>query len=285
MTAFSTTTLLSTAQWLDNYLLQKGQMYTNTTTRLYYQADPSMPGYSCYAAPFRSMVWDSGVSGATVIGSISGYPSGPNGSYAEISRGQSGMMVDFVNGRVIFPSSSIGSSAIISGSYSFKDFNIYFANQGANRMVFSDKYYLNSRFGNPVTGVPPANTMVTPCIFISAPRITKPVIGLGGYYKSQVTIELNVLAETQGQLENALSLLACSRDLTFPQLPASSWPLGPLGDFKSGYSYPNVRSEYAGGPFYWITAATASKISDSVQADQSLFMGQVSLTVEAPRRT
>lgn len=283
MASFSTATLLSTAQWLDNYLLQKGQMYTNTTTRLFYQPDPTMPGYSPYAAPFRTMVWDSGVSGAGVFGSVSGYPLGVTGAYAEIDKGQSGMMVDYVNGRVLFPSSTIGSSAIISGSYSFKDFNVYFANQGADRAVFSDKYYLNSRFGNPMTGVPPANALVTPCIFVSAPQVTKPVLGFGGQHKAQVKMAITVLAETQGQLENALSLLADSRDLTFPQLPSSAWPLGPYGDLKSGYNYVETKAQYSDSPYYSIVSARSSKISDSVQADQSVFMGQVNLTLEIPR--
>lgn len=283
MTAFSTITQLSIAQWLDNYLLQNGQMYTNTTTRLYYQPDRSMSGYSAYAAPFRSMVWDSGVSGASIINSVSGYPFGVTGDYAQISRGQSGMMVDFVNGRVLFPSSIIGANAIISGSYSFKDFNVYFANQSSDRMVFSDKYYLNSRFGNPATGVPPANTMVTPCVFVSAPQITKPVIGFGGQHKAQTKVVLTILAENQGQLENAMSLLAASRDLTFSQLPPSAWPLGSFGDFKSGYNYAAIKEQYASSPFYWITSAKATKISDSAQADESLFMGQVNIMLEIPR--
>lgn len=242
-----------------------------------------MPGYNPYAAPFRTMVWDSGVSGASIFNSVSGYPFGTTGSFAEISRGQSGMMVDYMNGRVLFPSSTIGPNAIISGSYAFKDFNVYFANQGADRMVFSDKYYLNSRFGNPATGVPPANAMVTPCIFVSAPQMVKPVLGFGGQHLARVSVAVNVLAETQGQLENALSLLAASRDLVFPQLPASEWPLGPYGDIKSGYNYVATKAQYSDSPFYSIVSAKSTKVSDSVQADQSIFMGQTTLTLEIPR--
>lgn len=263
-------------------------MYTNATTRFYYQPDSRIAGYNAYSAPFRSFVWDSGVSGSTIINSVNVYQSdsggnGATGSPITISRGQSGMMVDFVNGRILFSGSSVGTSAIVSGSYSFKDFNVYFANQGAEKMVFSDKYYLNSRFARPETGIPAAHDMVTPCIFVTNPRTSNSIRGFGGEQDTQTIVTLYVMAETQGHLENALSLLASSRDLTFPQLPASAWPLNLYGDYKSGYSYPQLRDSYASAPKYTIVGARSSKVSDSAVVDESVFVGQVDLTLHMAR--
>lgn len=43
--SFGTVTLLSFYEWLDNWLLQRGQAYTNNTSRFYYQPDPTLTGY------------------------------------------------------------------------------------------------------------------------------------------------------------------------------------------------------------------------------------------------
>lgn len=364
-TAQSTLTLLSTAQWLDWYLLQKGQMYTNTCTELTRRSDGRLgPSYETFAAPFRSLVWDSGVSGAQIFNAVSGYifsigsrtsfgsgtlysnvifpqvgTTGMNGgplqidfdtssyisvatgqflqsgnsifftdSYAQtgairvsgagsgtyddiqvvvdglppvFGRGASSMMTDFVNGRAIFPTGIIPQTTIVSGAYAVKDFNVYFANQGAERAVYTDKYYLNSRFGR--TKIPPAYDIVTPCIFVSASTVDNVQLALGGKYDTQTKVTLNVLAETSDQLNNALSLLAASRDLTFPQLPPSEWPLSFVGDYKSGYNYMDVKSRYQGQPFYSISDVRTRKVSDTVQADEALFIGTAELTLHMPR--
>jgi exoribonuclease R len=92
-----------------------------------------------------------------------------------------------------------------------------------------------------------------------------------------------VLAETQPQLENALSLLAASVDLTFPQLPTSAWPLDSMGDYKSGYNYVQVKSDYEDKPFYTITDVRTHKFSDAVQVDEAIFVGEAQLTIDIPR--
>lgn len=275
-TSFSTITLLSFYPWLDNWLLQRGQAYTNTVSRLYYQADPQIPGYVTYAAPFKSFVWDSGVSGAQIISSVSG-------SLGTINRGQSGMIVDFINGRVIFPS-AVGTTALISGSYAFKDFNLYFANQTQERMVFANKYYLNSRFNRPITGMPPAYDIVTPCIFISNVHTDNQNWSFGGMYNTRMNITLNVLAENMSQLEGAMSLLTDAKNVCFPQLNTNTWPINNFGDYKSGYNYVGIQSQYGtASNLYTITDVRATKVGDYAKIDESIFLGLIDIVIEKPR--
>jgi len=276
-TSFSTITLLSFSQWLDNWLLANGQAYTNTVSRFYHQADTSLPASTvAYASPFKSFVWDSGVSGANILESISG-------SNGVISRGQSGMMVDFVNGRVLLDS-AVGTAATISGSYAFKDFNLYFANQSQERMVFSNKYYLNSRFARPVTGIPPAYDMVTPCIFISNVAEENEPMGFGGLYNTKTHITLNIMAETIPQLQGAMSLITTAEQVNFPQLNTNVWPLNSYGDYKSGYNYQTILGQYGqGNNLYTITDISASTFGDGVKIDESVFCGIVEMVVERQR--
>lgn len=273
---FSTVTLASLHLWLDNYLTQKGQAYTNVTTPLYYAPDSRRPGYVSYQSPFRAWVGDSGVSGASIIGKVSG-------NFGTLNRGQSGVIFDFENGRVLFPT-AFGTTNTVSGTYAFKDFNIYKANETAERMVFSQKYYLNSRFGNPITGVPPPYDMVTPCIFISDVARDNQPWALGGLYNTTQHFTLNILAENLTQLEGALSLLADAKDVNFPLLGLSYWPYATFGDYKSGYNYAAYQAQFGTpGNLMWIEDAKASKVGDGTPIDQSVFLGVVDLAVSRPR--
>ena len=366
-TQFSTTALLSFYQWMDNYLLQKGQAYTNHTSQLYYQPDSTLgTGYIAFAAPFKSFVWDSGVSGATMFDAVSGYffnsslfsgmvgtppyttaifpqvsvdggsliplqltlsdgsyfsiisgtgivsgqsiffpdniaqsgvlrISGVASGYEDmrfvidgtptvIRRGSQGMMTDFVNGRVLIPSYLLLPNAILSGSYAFRDFNVYFANQGADRATFTNKPYLNSRFNRAPTGMPPAYGMVAPCIFLSNAGEENLDWSLGGKYDTTFRFKANVMAESLGQLEGALSYLRDSVNSVFPQLETSVWPLNNYGDFKSGYNYQGVLDQYSTpSNQFMVTSVKARKVSDSAKINEEIFLGEITFEVSKPR--
>ena len=276
---FSTTSLVSFHLFLDNWITQRGRAYTNVTTPLFYQPDPQLQGYVAYASPFRSWVCDSGISGAVICSSVSG--SLGVGGTGEIARGQSGMMIDYVNGRVLFPA-SVGTNAKLTGTYAFPDLNVYKANETQEQIVFTQKYYLNSRFGNPMTGIPTPGTYVTPAIFVSDAGGQNEPWAFGGTYKTDKRLSLVVLAENMTQLEGALSLIEDMKDVSFPQLPLSAWPLGPLGDYKSGYNYETYKGQY-GSSLFSITEARTSKLGDGVKIDQALFVGLADVTVSTAR--
>jgi hypothetical protein len=276
----ATTTLLSVYPWLDYLLLQKGQAYTNITTPLYYTPDPRLgTGFVTYAAPFKSFVWDSGVSGAIIINGISG---SINGQPFSLSRGQSGMMTDFMNGRVILPA-SFGTKAIVSGSYAFKDLNVYFMNQSQEQMIFSNKYYLNSRFS--LTGRPPAYDLVTPAIFITNGNSENNNWAFGGIYNTVNTIAINILAENMSQLQGVMSLLIDQKNAYMPQLSGgATWPLNFYNDYKpGGWNYQTQIAQSNPGSLYFISKVKATAVSDYAKIDESVMLGIVDITVERVR--
>lgn len=261
--------------------------YTNYTSQLFYQPDPRLgTTYVAYAAPFRSFVWDSGVAGANILQSVSG-------SFGHLTHGQSGMIIDYQNGRVLLPA-SFGTTLTMSGSYAFKEFNVYFSNQTAEKLVFGNKYYLNSRFNGSPTGVPPiewnqklgAYNMVTPCVFVTSANATNEGWAFGGVYNSKQTISLNILAESPGQLENILSMFVDQKSSWVQMLPLSAWPLNNLGDTKSGYNYQTVASQYNDPKNQlFVSSVKASKVSDYAKIDESVFLGVVDMACELAGRT
>lgn len=278
---FSSVTLASFHLWLDNWITQRGQAYTNTTSRLYYQADPQLPGYVAYASPFRAWVCDSGVSGAIIPSTISG-TLGLGGTGA-VGRGQSGLLFDFENGRVLF-NAAVGTGAVITGTYAFKDLNVYKANETQEEMVFTNKYYLNSRFARPITGIPPPYDMVTPCIFINDTHSDNEGWALGGLYNTKRTVTLSVMAENLTQMEGVMSLVTDAQDACIPQLPLTAWPLSFLGDYKSGYNYQTYKQTYGQpGNLFMVTDVQASTVSDADKVNPAIFLAVIDLTLEKPR--
>ena len=364
---FSTNATRSLGQWLDNYILQKGQAYTNQTTQLYYQYDSRLgTGYASFVAPFRSMVYDSGVSGAAIFNGVSGYfyPSGSvqtntgtgiyysitfpqitagtgagipvtinfnSGSYisnptgyaminqnqiylpdniaqtgvirisgqfsnsyndiifttdgnlASVLNSQQGAKTDFINGRMIIPSQFVASSAALSGTYAFRDFNIYFANQLSEKAIFTNKYYLNSRFNRMQNPTPALYDMVAPCIFISSKSMDNDQLSFGNKYNTTVEFSVIAVAETLYQLENVLSLICDAKNLTFPLLSPADSPLNFYNNYKTSYNYDVLKAQYAGNTPLMIMEVSTYKLTDSVKANQSLFFGGADITVEYPR--
>lgn len=274
---FSQATLISFYLWLDNAILQNGQAFTNNTSQFYYQPDPRLgTGFVAYASPFKQFVWDSGVSGAHIMDRISG-------SLGTLTRGQSGLKIDFDNGRVIL-NSAVGTSAVITGNYAFKDLNVYFANQSQERMLFANKYYLNGRFAPPINSGVPAYSFVTPCIFITNANEVNNNWALGGVYNTVYTISCNVIAENMNQLEGAMSIMADTKHTFLPQVNTSVWPLNFYGDYKSGYNYQTVIQQY-GTPnnLYFISSVKTTKVSDYAKIDEAAWLGVVDFTVERVR--
>ena len=59
--------------WFDNFLLQKGQAYSNKTGTLFYQEDTRLPGgFQRYSSPYKQWVNDSSVTGKDNVGGTDG---------------------------------------------------------------------------------------------------------------------------------------------------------------------------------------------------------------------
>jgi hypothetical protein len=116
--------------WFDNFLLKKGQAFSNKTAVFtHYNDDRLDDRYKAFGSPYKQWVNDSSIVGADI----------PSGVYInnQFSGRGSNLMLDFQNGRALI--SGVSSSATISGSFALKDFNIYFTND--DEVITAAKYY------------------------------------------------------------------------------------------------------------------------------------------------
>ena len=124
----------SLALWLDHHLTYKAEAYSNKTGNFYYMEDTRLPSYPddptdgliAYSSEYKQWVYDSDAAEAVIPSGA--YIDTGDGVYKFCKRGESGMRLDFENGRVLlsgayFPNNY--DSLKVTGSFAVKDVNIY----------------------------------------------------------------------------------------------------------------------------------------------------------------
>jgi len=263
--------------WADNFLCNRAQAYTTHTSRLYYTPDDRLhESKIAYASPFKGWVYDSGVQGAYIPSSISG-------SLGTLTEGQSGLQFDYENGRVIL-NSGVGTNLNLTGTYSFKDFNIYPTNEGLEQIIVENKYYLNSRFDRTQTGIPPYD-FVTPAIFVNFSTVSNKPFAFGGLQLSQPTASMVVLAEEPWQLQGVINTFVDAAEKYFPLVEASIDPINESGALRSGYNYTNIAASRPASDLVRIDSVRGSRLTDSIKTNEGLYVGLIDFQLSYARTT
>lgn len=268
--------------WAENRILDKGQAYINTTSRLYHMEDSSLgTGYVAYAAPYKQWVYDSGVAGANIINSVSG-------NFGTYNRGDNGMKIDYNNGRVIL-NASVGKNLIMTGTYASKEINFY-PYPDSHEQVYSEytqgKYVRNPKFnGSGFTGAA-AGSIMTPATFATKVKGVNNPFALGGMQESKRNFSLLLLGDSPYQTEVFSSLMEDAKDKSFPLLNVVDDPINEWGDTKSGYNYNNLKVSKGGaGNLVFVDYVEASKISDNYRGPNMAYLALCNVGLSFARLT
>ena len=250
--------------WFDHYLLDKGAAYKNFQgTDFYNYSDERIQNKTVFGSPYKQWVYDKSIKNA-ILPSISGEGgalTSPSGNTA----GESGLLLDYDNGRALF-SDSVSTSANISGSYAVKNFNTYVSNESEESLIMEGKYKLNARYTRELTYVAPYDE-VTPAVFLSTTTSSNEPFALGGEDNTISNITAVAFAENTYQLDGILSVFADASKEIFNGIPYTGSPLDEYGNIKStyptGYDYNNVANNNSTDIFF-IQNTTVSKISDKM---------------------
>lgn len=283
--SFDNNLLASAYLYADHVMCQIGQAYGTVTTKLFPTVDPRLPaGYQGYSAPLVGWVYDSGVSGAHIINEVSG------GGYSAPLTRASGVRFDYLNGRVVLPSSiTLPAGNPLTGTYSFKEANLLLSNENEDPLVTQGKYFLNPRFTAPLSasGVPPGN-MVTPAVFIAPLTTRNDAFQLGGLVNTKTTMTLTIMAETSFQLTSLLSLFRDCRYQYLPMVNTVDAPLDGWNDVKggTGFNYKTLVAQYGQpGNLVYIEDVHVARVSDRAKANPQLFLGVVDLDLSYVRQS
>ena len=240
--------------WFDNFLLTKGEAYTNTTGDFFYYDDTLIDSnYTVFGSPYKQWVSDSSIAGATV----------PTGVYinGNLSGRADGVVLDFDNGRAL--ASGASSTDTVTGSFSVKDFNIYFTNDTEDDLIVENKYVVNSRVpSGPYTYITPYDD-VAPAIFLAASTLENKPFALGGMVDTVVLMKAVVISDDPYKLDGALSIFGDSVNEVIEPVPMTGFPYTELGDLKGdSYNYTEVKQGYSDETPYFVDKVRTSKLSD-----------------------
>ena len=269
--------------WFDNFLLTKGEAYTNTTGEFFYYDDPLVDDmqYTVFGSPYKQWVTDSSVVGATI-------PEGLyfNGSYQD--RGSdfydNDFVLDFENGRVL--TENFVSGDTITGSFAVKDFNVYFTNDTEDDLITENKYVVNSRLpSGPYTYITPYDD-VAPAIFLAASNLENKPFAFGGMVDTVVNMKAVILSDDPYKLDGALSIFGDSVNEGIEAIPMTGYPYTELGDLKDdSYNYTGVKKGYEGEVPFYINSVKTSKLSDRARKAlaNELYIGFIDFDVQQHR--
>ena len=263
--------------WFDNFLLTKGEPYTNKTGEFFYYDDTLIDSdYTVFGSPYKQWVSDSSIDGATV----------PTGVYVNgnLSGRADGIVLDFDNGRALAAGAS--STDTVTGSFAVKDFNIYFTNDTEDDLIIENKYVVNSRVpSGPYTYITPYDD-VAPAIFLAASTLENKPFALGGMMDTVVLMKAVVISDDPYKLDGALSIFGDSVNEVIEPIPMSGFPYTELGDLKGdSYNYTGVKEGYAGETPYFVDKVRTSKLSDRARkaVANELYIGFIDFDVQQHR--
>ena len=264
--------------WFDNFLLTKGEAFSNKTGQLFYYEDPRLDSrYLAYGSPYKQWVTDSSIDGAKIPTGVSVVGSGTSGR-------NDGVVFDFDNGRALF--SGDNKNMTVTGEFAVKDFNVYLTNDTEDDLIVENKYSINSRLpSGPFTYIEPYDDVV-PAIFLSTSQSENEPYAFGGMQETKVQAKAVVIAEDTYQLDGVLSIFMDSIDETITPIPMADYPITELGDLKANtYSYTGTTNDHTGQINFYINKVRTSKLSDRTRRElaNELYIGFIDFDIDQHR--
>tara|TARA_R110000803_G_scaffold22018_4_gene54957 strand:+ start:36 stop:908 length:873 start_codon:yes stop_codon:yes gene_type:complete len=271
--------------WFDNYLLDKGQAYSNKTgVQFEHYEDARLDsGYQAYGSPYKQWVTDSSIPGAVIADGVT-VGNTPSGVYESGITGRRGMALDFDNGRALIE--GVNNNYNITCDFAVKDFNVYFTNDTEEDLIVENKYELNSRIYSEPEGHIEPYDQVVPAVFITTATSQNKGFAFGGMEETTITISASVLAEDSYQLDGVLSIFNDSRNECFSLIPMSAHPFNEFNDLKSGtYNYKDLSKEHDKCNSLYVNDVTTSKLTDRARKSLSndMFVGFIDFELKQHR--
>lgn len=261
--------------WFDHQLLDKGEAYSNASGSLAKRNDPNLSSYHIYASQYKQWVYDKSITGANI----------PSGVYVDnsfVSRGVSGLKIDYQEGRAIFTGSK--SNWSVSGNFAVKDFNIYTTTKSDEELLFETNYVVNPSTKYMATG-DLTDKVVAPCIFLKIKNMDNEDFAFGGMDNTVVNARAMILASSESSLQGVGNIFCDSQKTSFCLL--NNTPLNRFGDTKSGmYNYTGlVQESFDYSNLVYIQKAKFSKLNQQAISNKfpDLYVGFIDLRLELPR--
>ena len=238
---FENKVMSSFLQFVDNKIVDKGDAFTNHGSN-FYSVQNLYNGYYTYAAPFKQFVADASIGDATIMDQvrIDGLVAAP-GSNDFVG-------INHYEGQVYF--SSDQGDNVISGNYAVKDFNVYLTNDPEEKILFEDKYHINPKTTETISGLDP-ETQTYPSIYIKNNGGVNVPFAFRGIDNNKMDIRAIVLADSSFKLDAVCGIL---KNTTKTHVPlVEDLPFNAMNAYTGvSYNYTSLSNDATGqNPIIW----------------------------------
>jgi hypothetical protein len=219
--------------WLDNLICQEGSGHYQASS-LFYKTTNQFQGLYTYSSPYSQFIYDVSVSGATVMTGIY-----LNNNF--ITTGTSGFFgVNYEKGQVYF-NTALPSSAVISGNFSVKDFNLILTNDTEQKILFETQYTKRPKTLLSPTGLR-NNEISYPVAFVKNLSYSNTPFAIGGIVSTDINYSVIVFSDDKYKLDSVIPLMCDSYSSYLPILNVQEMPFDIYGRCKSGvYNYQELK--------------------------------------------
>lgn len=210
----------SLKEYISYRLLKDIRAFNSRTVNLTQYSDPRRASYTVYGAPYSPWVYNSSISGVNVASGVSGA--------SFIPRTQSGLSIDYQNGRVLFSGGVTGLS--LTANVSIPEINVYEITIPEAQLIAKTNFGLLPTLKSATGYLPPYSPVVS-ALFLRLIKRENEMACLGGGEWSDYNIRITAILQNSLHLTIVDDLLADLKNRTVPLL--STGVLNELGDLKN----------------------------------------------------
>lgn len=241
--------------FLDHEICSRGEAFTNINSgQLYPSSDSFFNTKKVYQSSYRQWVVDQSVPGVNI-------PTGVFVGSSFISKGVSGLNIDYGMGRIFFESGVAGNIGNIRANFSAKEFNLFLTAKDESQLFLDDPVSSTQ-----ITGALPVALEPFPLIYIKNYYGENNPFAFGGMDESNYEFRCTILADNAFKLDALNTILQDSARKTFSLIPSSGIPFNIFGDLKTGvssYNFYELSNEYKDNLIY-IESVRVSKFDERV---------------------
>tara|TARA_R100001594_G_scaffold38441_1_gene69603 strand:+ start:4631 stop:5497 length:867 start_codon:yes stop_codon:yes gene_type:complete len=252
---FENKVMSSLLLFVDHEVTQQGDAYTNHQSN-FFKIDSLFSDYYVYATPFKQLVSDGGITGASTPNLLTGVYVDGDGP---IGPGTSGLhSVNHMQGQAYFTGATDPMSGkTVSGRYAVKDFNVFLTSLPEEQLLFETKLLLNPKTSDikVTTGVD-SSSQTYPAIFIKDNGGRNEEYAMGGIENTVINARAIVLADSLFNLDAACGILKDTVRKKMSVIDQTDLNLNALGGYTGvTYNYTGV----ATGDYCYIDDVSVSK--------------------------
>jgi len=253
---FNNIVMSSMLLWFDNKLLSKGEAFVNFSSN-FYPVESQYFGFYTYGAPYKQMVVDSSISGASIISGIY-----INNVFSKI--GENSLTgINSSQGHLYFTSQINNPTTSLSGNYAVKDFNIFLTSETEEDLLFETQFQLNPKTSQNPTGLP-LNAETYPVVYLKYQGGDNEPLAFGGLDKTNINVRAIILSDSIFKLDALTSIFRDTVRTYVPLIYENEMPFNILGSANNGsFNYNNLTAnKLQNDDYLYIDNVYVSKIDN-----------------------